>query len=84
MDIVLDVAFVVAVVAFIKANVANLEGWQTVLVALVVSMFAAFTPLLLEQFPVIAPWMEAFIKGIGLLLGAAGSVDFVKKNLLNQ
>ncbi len=83
MEIVLDVAFVVAVVAFAKEHLGT-QGWQTLLVVFLVAMFAAFEPLLIAQFPELAPWLDAFIKGVGLMLGAAGSVDFVKKNLLGK
>lgn len=77
-NVLLDVAWVAAITAFVKQQFGT-SGKGTLLVAVLAGMFAAFEPLVAASFPVAAPWLDAFIKGLGLAIGAAGSVDLLKQ-----
>lgn len=78
MDIVLDVAFVVAIVAFLKEQF-GLTGKIVLLYAFLVALFFGFAPLIAELIPVAAPFIVVIVKVAVLFLGAAGSWDAVKQ-----
>lgn len=73
----LDVAFIVAVTAFFKAQF-GLEQGKALLAAFGVALFVGFAPLVAVQFPLVAPWVAALFNVVKIFLAAAGSYDFVK------
>lgn len=77
MDIVLDVAFVIAVVAFLKEQF-SLKGSAVIAWAFVVTLIFGFAPLIATMLPPIAPFVDALLKVVVLFLGAAGSWDAVR------
>lgn len=77
MEIVLDVAFVVAVVAFIKTQF-EVTGKAVLFWAFVVCLVIGFAPLVAGLIPAISPFLEVLIKVVVLFLSAAGSWDAVR------
>ena len=76
MDTVLDVAFVIAIVAFIKTQI-GLVGPAVLGVAFAVALFFGLAPLIATMIPVAAPFIKVVLDTVVLFLGAAGSVDFI-------
>lgn len=74
MNIVIDIAFVVAVTAFFRERFA-LKGWRVLSVAFVVTLLFNIAPLVAQAFPDISPWLDAALRTIWLFVVAAGSVD---------
>jgi cell division protein FtsW (lipid II flippase) len=77
MDIVLDVAFVLAVVAFLKKQFI-LDGNVVLVVAFLIALAVAAAPLIGGLVPAAAPWIKILLDTFVLFLGAAGSFDAVK------
>lgn len=71
----IDIAFVIAVVAFFRERVA-LRGVQVLIAAYVVTLLFNIAPLVAEFFPVVSPWLNAVLNSVVLFIAAAGSVDF--------
>lgn len=78
MNIVLDVAFIVACVAFFKEQL-DVKGKIVLLYVFLVALAVAFAPLLVASFPVAGPYIEAVLKVVGLMLAAAGSWDALRQ-----
>lgn len=76
MDI-LDVAFVIAVTAFLKEQL-GLSGKGALLGAFLISLAVGFAPLLALAFPLASPYIEAVVKVVTLFLGAAGTWDVAR------
>ena len=74
MNFVLDIAFVLAAVAFFKERL-NLKGWGAIGAALVATLVVAFIPELLAAFPLAAPYLEKVIRIVELFLMAPGIFD---------
>jgi hypothetical protein len=74
---VLDAAFVIAAVAFFKAQM-ELTGRKVLLAAFGVVLFVAIEPPIVALFPLAAPVISAVVGAVKLFITAAGSVDFVK------
>lgn len=77
MDIVLDVAFVIAVTAFIKTQF-EITGKAVLFWAFVISLIFGFAPLIGNLLPAISPFLTVVLKTIVLFLSAAGSWDAVR------
>lgn len=71
----IDIAFVIAVVAFFRERV-QLQGNKVLIAAFVVTLLFKIAPLVAQFFPVISPWLNAILASIVLFVAAAGSVDF--------
>jgi len=76
MDIALDVAFVLAVTAFVKEQ-AGLKGRAVLIVVFLIALVFGVAPLIAQLFPAAAPFIGVFLKVVVLFLGAAGSYDAV-------
>lgn len=76
MDTVLDIAFVVAVVAFIKEQF-KLNGYAVLIVAFVIALLFGIAPLIAQLVPAAGPWLDVFLRTFVLFLGAAGGYDAV-------
>jgi hypothetical protein len=76
MDTVLDIAFVVAVTAFLKEQF-KLTGYAVLLVAFVVALIFGIAPLIAQVIPAAGPWLDVFLCTFVLFLGAAGGYDAV-------
>ena len=74
MDIVLNVAFVIAAVAFFKQQF-HLSGWQPILAAFLVSIVVAFLPDIYALLPVAKPIVEKVVFVLALFLAAPGVFD---------
>jgi len=74
MEIVLDVAFVVAAAAFFKQQF-GLTKWGVIGAVFAVSLGVAFLPDLLAAFPLAAPYVKKVILVVQLLLAAPGVFD---------
>lgn len=74
MDAVLSVAFVVALVAFLKKQF-QLVGWKVLLSAFLVALVVAYVPVVEAQFPAAQVWIDPVVKVVGLFVAAAGSWD---------
>jgi len=77
-NLVLTAVFIVAVAQFFKVQL-SLKGWRVLLAVFIVALIMGLVPVVIAQFPVVAPWLTAVVNVIVLFLGAAGSVDFVKE-----
>ena len=77
MDIIVDVAFIIAVTAFLKEQF-GITGRAVLLTAFVIAFFFGSLPLLEAVLPNIAPWLDVFAKTFVLFLAAAGSYDAVR------
>jgi len=71
----IDIAFVIAVVAFFRERM-TLSGVKVLIAAFVVTLLFNIAPLVAENFPVISPWLNAILNSVILFIAAAGSVDF--------
>lgn len=76
MDILIDVAFVVAVTAFFRTQF-GLTGTAVLIVAFAVTLLYSIAPLIGEALPVTVPWIAAVLQIFWLFVTAAGSVDAV-------
>lgn len=74
MDVILDVAFVIAVTAFFREQF-GLKGKAVIGVAFLVTLIIGYVPLVSELFPNIAPWLRVLVGTFSLFLAAAGSWD---------
>lgn len=74
MDYILDAAFIIAAVAFFKAQF-GFSGKASLLAAFCVALIVGFAPTIAAQFPTIAPWITQLVTVIVLFISAAGSVD---------
>lgn len=74
-NIVLDAAFVLMCVSFFKANL-NVANTGAIALAFVVSLIVGLAPEVAKAFPIVAPWVGAFINIVVIFLSAAGSFDF--------
>ncbi|RIK31148.1 MAG: hypothetical protein DCC56_02875 [Anaerolineae bacterium] len=72
---VIDVAFVIAVVAFFRERV-QISGYRALIAAFAVAVLFNIAPIVAQSFPVISPWLDALLNSIVLFIAAAGSVDF--------
>jgi hypothetical protein len=77
MDIVIDIAFVVAVTAFIREQF-NLSGVKVLVIAFAVTLGFNLAPLIGEVLPALTPWLDALLKTFWLFVVSAGSVDAVR------
>ena len=77
MEIVLDIAFVVAVTAFLKEQFL-VKGRAVLIIAFLIALFFAYIPLIGAALPPIAPWLQAFGETFVLFLTAAGSYDALR------
>lgn len=76
MDFVLDAAFVLAVVAFLKEQF-KIKGVAVLLCAFVICLAYGFTPIVNEMFPNISPFVKVLWNTFVLFLASAGSFDLV-------
>lgn len=83
MDIVLDVAFVIAVVAFIKEQF-GVTGKTVLLWAFLVCVVIGVAPLIASAFPIAAPYISVVLKIVVLFLAAAGSWDGARQLTVKQ
>lgn len=74
MEIVLNVAFVIAAVAFFKQQF-HLSGWQPIVCAFVLALLVAFLPDIYLLLPVAKPIVEKVVFVIALFLAAPGVFD---------
>lgn len=74
MNIVLDVAFVIALVAFVKTQM-GLTGRAVLFVAFLICVIFGIAPLIAALIPVAAPFIDVILKICVLFFGAAGSWD---------
>jgi hypothetical protein len=75
MDTILTIAFVIAVVSFLKTQF----GWadkHALIVAFFVTILVGLAPQVAVVFPEAKAWIEAVQNAIVIFLGAAGSYDF--------
>ena len=75
MDTILSVTFVIAVVAFFKAQL-NLANDHALLAAFGVALVVGLAPQAAITFPILQPWVEAVLNVVVVFLSAAGSYDF--------
>lgn len=75
MNYVIDVTFVIAVVAFVRARAPQLKGDAVLGVAFAAVLFAAFLPDIVALFPQYAPAIEKAINILKLFLSAPGIWD---------
>lgn len=75
MNYVIDVTFIIAVVAFIRARAPKLQGDAVLFVALLVTLAAAFIPDVAALFPQYQEYIERAINIIKLFLSAPGLWD---------
>lgn len=78
MDFVIDVAFVIAAVAFFKAQF-GLKGWGAIGVAFLLSLGLSFLPELYSAFPQFQPYLEKVVGLVQLFLTAPGLFDLTKE-----
>ena len=78
MDLVLDVALIIAIVAFFKEQL-GVQGKIVLLYVFLVALAVGFAPLLIASFPVAGPYIEVVLKVVGLMLAAAGSWDAARQ-----
>jgi len=76
MDYVLDIAFVMAVTAFLKEQF-GLTGRSVLIAAFVIALGFGFAPLIAEMFPAAAPFIQVITSTLILFFGAAGSYDAI-------
>ena len=74
MQIVLNVAFVIAAVAFFKQQL-ELKGYWPIVCAFLISLVVAFEPDLVALFPAVQPYVEKFVTVVALFLSAPGVFD---------
>ena len=84
MDFVIDVPFILAVVAFFK-NRFNLRGDSVLFVAFLAVLLVSFTPDIIHAFPQAVPYLERIIQLGKLFFMAPGlydlAVDFQEKQI---
>lgn len=74
LSFVIDVAFVIAAVAFFKQQF-SLKGWYAILSAFVATLFVAFLPDLVTLFPQSAFAVDKIVIIVKLFLSAPGLFD---------
>ena len=77
MDTVLDIAFVIALVAFLKQQF-GLGGGAVLIAAFIIALGFGFAPLISGMFPNAAPFIQVVVTTCTLFFGAAGSWDAVR------
>jgi len=77
MDTVLDVAFVIALVAFLKTQF-GLAGPTVLIAALIIALGFGFAPLIAEMIPSAAPFIQVIVTTLTIFFAAAGSWDAVR------
>jgi hypothetical protein len=77
MNTVLDIAFVVALVAFLKQQF-GLAGSTVLIVAFIIALGFGLAPLIAGSFPAAAPYIQVILTTLTLFFGAAGSWDAVR------
>jgi hypothetical protein len=77
MNIILDVAFVIAVTAFVKEQF-GISGRGALVCAFVISLIVGAAPLLSAAIPAASAWIQLVVNTFALFLAAAGSYDAVK------
>lgn len=70
----IDVAFVIATVAFFKQQL-GLKGWKNILSAFAAVLFVAFLPDLVALFPQSAAAVDKIVMIVKLFLSAPGIFD---------
>lgn len=83
MNIILDVAFVVAVTAFMKEQF-GISGKGALICAFVIALAVGAVPLISAALPALEPWLMLIVNTIALFLAAAGSYDAVKNFILKK
>lgn len=78
MEFVIDVAFVLGAVSFVKHQF-GLQGWGALALAFVLSVCLAFVPELLAAFPAAAPSLEKLFRIGELFLTAPGLFNLAKE-----
>lgn len=78
MNIVLDVAFIVAAVSFFKQQF-DLKGPKALGAAFGVALLVGLAPVVSASFPVAQPYIDTVVRVVGLFIAAAGSFDFAKE-----
>jgi hypothetical protein len=73
---VLNVAFIIAITAFFKKQLA-LTGWKVLLAAFVVALLIGLVPVIIATFPATSSWLTSIVNVIVLFLGATGTSDFI-------
>lgn len=76
MNIVLDVAFVIALTAFLKEQF-GLTGRAVLIWAFVIALGFGFAPLIAYLIPAASPFIQVIITTLTLFFGAAGSYDAI-------
>jgi hypothetical protein len=77
MDIIIDVAFVLTITAFLKTQL-GLKGYAVILVAFLVSLVFGFAPLLATMIPAAGPYLKIFLDIVLVFMAAAGTYDTVR------
>ena len=77
MNTVLDVAFVIALVAFLKEQF-GLQGPTVLVCAFIIALGFGVAPLIAGMFPAIAPFIQVLLTTLTLFFSAAGSWDAVR------
>lgn len=77
MNTVLDIAFVIALVAFLKQQF-GLTGGTVLIVAFFIALGFGIAPLIAGMFPSAAPFIQVVVTTLTLFFGAAGSWDAVR------
>ena len=76
MDIVLDVAFVIALTAFLKEQF-GLTGRAVLIAAFVICLGFGLAPLIADLIPATLPYVQVLFKTLLLFFSAAGSYDAI-------
>lgn len=74
MDTVLDIAFVIALVAFLKQQF-GLTGATVLIAAFIIALGFGLAPLVMGMFPSAEPFIQVILTTCTLFFGAAGSWD---------
>lgn len=77
MNIVIDIAFIVAVTAFFRTQLV-LKGWRVLALAFGVTLLFNVAPLIALYLPKISPWLDVVLKTFWLFVTAAGSFDAIR------
>jgi hypothetical protein len=73
-DVVLDVAFIIAATAFFKQQF-GLTGKAVLGCVFILALLIGFAPLIGSAFPFVASYIGVLVKVVGLFLAAAGAYD---------
>lgn len=69
-----DVAFVLAAVAFFKAQFGLAKGWA-ILSSFLLALALGLAPVLQNALPNLAPWVDVVVNTVKVFLMASGSFD---------